>query len=103
MRTTKKCLGHWIAQSGDEVSASPKEIQYLIKKFRLAVNYYLRDVPTPKPYTVEYQQPSLVSSVMGYPSLDSRIPCPPERRVDVRYLHGFDLFESKHKRERLGP
>jgi hypothetical protein len=78
----------------------PKEIQYLIKKFRLAANYYLRDVPTPKPYTVEYQQPSLGQQrLWDIHHLDSRIPCPPRKgRVDVRYLHGFDLFESKHKR-----
>src|ERR1035437_6884096 len=37
----------------------PKQIRYLIKKFRLAANYYLRDVPMPKPYSVEYQRSSL--------------------------------------------
>src|ERR1019366_3209191 len=30
----------------------PKPIQYLIRKFRLTANHYLREVPLPQPYAV---------------------------------------------------
>src|ERR1039457_423796 len=36
----------------------PERIRYLIKKFRLAANHYLREPPSPKPYSVEYEQRS---------------------------------------------
>ena len=77
----------------------PKHIRYLIKKFKLAANYYLRDVAMPKSYTVEYQQRDL-----GYQRdwdrrhSKSRIPCPPQKvRIDVRSLPEFARFERFHK------
>lgn len=77
----------------------PREIRYLIKKFRLAANHYLRDVKMPKPYTVEYEQRSLgEQQIWDLRHLDSRVPCPPRKgSVDVRRLPSFDLFEMKHK------
>ena len=64
----------------------PREIRYLIKKFRLAANYYLRDVPMPKPYAVEYQPRSLGEQEYWERwHSDSRIPCPPiKMSTDVR-------------------
>jgi hypothetical protein len=77
----------------------PKEIRYLIRKFRLAANYYLRDVPTPKPYVVDYRQRSLGEQEAWYRNhSDSRVPCPPLKgRTDVRQLPDFHLIELKHK------
>lgn len=99
----------FLLQSGKAMDSSiwrsrtrrvPKQVQYLIKKFRLAANHYLRDVPMPKPYTVEYEQLSLgEQQVWGRRHLESRIPCPPRKvRIDVRSLPEFRLIEFKHKR-----
>lgn len=77
----------------------PKEIRYLIRKFRLAANYYLRDVPMPTPYVVDYRQRSLDEQEAWYRNhSDSRVPCPPLKgRTDVRQLPDFRLIELKHK------
>src|ERR1035438_367567 len=77
----------------------PKEIRYLIRKFRLAANYYLRDVPMPTPYVVDYRQRSLDEQEAWYRNhSDSRVPCPPLKgRTDVRHLPDFRLIELKHK------
>ncbi len=77
----------------------PKEIRYLIKKFRLAANYYLRNVPMPKPYVVDYRQRSPGEQEAWYRSHSkSRVPCPPLKgRTDVRQLPDFRLIELKHK------
>jgi hypothetical protein len=78
---------------------TPKQIQYLIKKFRLAANYYLRDVPMPKPYLVESQPRSLGAQELWHRNhRDSRIPCPPLKlSTDVRRLPDFRLIEFKHR------
>jgi hypothetical protein len=78
----------------------PKEIRYMIRKFRLAANHYLRDVPMPKPYSVEYQQRSQgVQMAWDLDHPDSNVPCPPRKvRIDVRNLPYFEHFEWKHKR-----
>ena len=77
----------------------PREIQYLIKKFRLAARHYLREVPPPKPYVVEYQRRSLgEQQLWDRNHRDSAIPCPPLKvRTDVRQLPDFGLIEFKHK------
>jgi len=77
----------------------PKEIRYLIRKFRLAANYYLRDVPMPTPYVVDYRQRSLDEQEAWYRNhSESRVPCPPLKgRTDVRQLPDFRLIELKHK------
>jgi ribosomal protein L31E len=75
----------------------PKQIRYLIKKFRLAANHYLRDVPAPKPYTVEYVQRSQAEQE-ARDHWHSGIPCPPRKvRIDVRDLPHFDFIELKHR------
>ncbi len=78
----------------------PKDIRYSIKKFRLAANHYLRDVPMPKPYSVEYQRPSLgEQEAWERWHSDSRIPCPPiKMSTDVRRLPDFEQMEFKHKK-----
>jgi hypothetical protein len=78
----------------------PKEIRYLIKKFRLAANHFLRDVPAPKPYAYEYQQRSQGElEEWDRRHSGSRIPCPPVKGcTDVRQLPDFRLIELKHKR-----
>jgi hypothetical protein len=77
----------------------PKEIRYLIEKFRLAANHYLRDVPKPKPYVVDHLQRSLGEQQAWYRNHSgSGIPCPPIKgRTDVRTLPDFRLIELKHK------
>lgn len=69
----------------------PKEIRYLIEKFRLAANHYLRDVPKPKPYVVDHLQRSLGEQQAWYRNHSgSGIPCPPIKgRTDVRTLAVF--------------
>ena len=71
----------------------------MIRKFRLAANYYLRDVPMPKPYVVDYRQRSLDEQEAWYRNhSESRVPCPPLKgRTDVRQLPDFRLIELKHK------
>jgi hypothetical protein len=75
----------------------PKEIRYLIKKFRLAANYYLRPVPKPKPYCTEYERRP--DREQEWERWHPGIPCPPMKRtVDVRRLPHFEFIEAKYKK-----
>jgi len=77
----------------------PARIRYLIKKFRLAANHYLRELPPPKPYSLEYRQrdPGVQRQWEVHHS-DSGVPCPPTKvRIDVRGLPSFNLIELRHK------
>jgi hypothetical protein len=71
----------------------PKQIRYIIRKFKLAANHYLKDVPAPKSYIVETRLRSPEEQA-AWEQLHPDVPCPPRKmRVDVTKMPDFSYFE----------
>ena len=76
----------------------PKHIRYIIMKFKLAANHFLKDAPAPKDYLVESQLRTEAEQDW-WEQLHPGIPCPPRRvRVYLRNLPSFSYFQSLYAR-----
>jgi hypothetical protein len=64
--------------SASKLRRQPKDVRYIIQRFRLAANYFVKDVPLPKDYVVETQH----RSEREQAEWEKRHPgmqCPPQR------------------------
>jgi hypothetical protein len=77
----------------------PKEIKYIVLRFKLAANLHMKDLPAPKSYVIEWRQRSAgEQDAWERKHRDTGIPCPPHKvKVDVRNLPYFSLFELNYR------
>jgi hypothetical protein len=87
----------WEAQS----RRVPPDVSYIIERFKVAAKHHLKEVPTPKPFVVEYEPPEPWQRVeWERVHRGLSIPCPPRKvSVDVRRLTDFSFLEFIYERD----
>lgn len=86
----------WEAQS----RRVPPDVSYIMKRFKLAAEHHLQEVPAPKSFVVEYEQAEpWQREEWERVHRSPYIPCPPHKvSVDVRGISGFSYLEFLYKR-----